>query len=123
MFIRRLDFLAVLFAFVQVDAAHALITTAAEHAVLMDAETGDVLWAKDAEVPMPPASMSKLMTLEMLFQRLKDGRMKLTDTLPVSERAMAHAGLEILRGTGCAHSCGRPDPRHHHPVRATMPAW
>ena len=36
---------------------------------------------------MPPASMSKLMTLELLFQRIKDGRVKLTDTFLVSERA------------------------------------
>ncbi len=46
-----------------------------------------MLWAKDAFTPMPPASMSKLMTIELLFQRLKDGRVKLTDTFEVSERA------------------------------------
>ncbi len=67
--------------------AHAAMSTSAEHAILMDAATGQVLWAKDAFTPMPPASMSKLMTLELLFQRLKDGRVKLTDTFPVSEAA------------------------------------
>ncbi len=92
MVMRCLGFLVVLFALAQVGSANALITTAAEHAVLMDAETGDVLWAKDADVAMPPASMSKLMTLEMLFQRLKDGRVKLTDTFPVSERAWRTQG-------------------------------
>jgi D-alanyl-D-alanine carboxypeptidase (penicillin-binding protein 5/6) len=89
---RCLGFLVALFAFAQAGAANALITTVAEHAVLLDAETGDVLWAKDADVAMPPASMSKLMTLEMLFQRLKDGRVKLTDTFPVSERAWRTQG-------------------------------
>jgi D-alanyl-D-alanine carboxypeptidase (penicillin-binding protein 5/6) len=63
------------------------IATTANHALLMDAESGEVLWQKDAFTPMPPASMSKLMTIELLFQRLKDGRIKLTDTFPVSERA------------------------------------
>ena len=58
----------------------------------MDAATGQVLWQKDGMAPMPPASMSKLMTVELLFQRLKDGRVKLTDTLPVSERAWRTAG-------------------------------
>ncbi len=63
------------------------VQTSAEHAIIMDADTGQVLWAKDAYVAVPPASMSKLMTLELLFQRLKDHRVKLTDTFPVSERA------------------------------------
>jgi len=67
--------------------AQAEIATTANHALLMDAESGEVLWQKDAFTPMPPASMSKLMTIELLFQRLKDGRIKLTDTFPVSERA------------------------------------
>jgi serine-type D-Ala-D-Ala carboxypeptidase (penicillin-binding protein 5/6) len=72
--------------------ACAEISTNAEHAILMDAQTGQVLWAKDGYVAMPPASMSKLMTLEVLFQRLKDGRVKLTDSFPVSERAWRTGG-------------------------------
>jgi D-alanyl-D-alanine carboxypeptidase (penicillin-binding protein 5/6) len=75
-----------------VQSASAAMETAAEHAVLMDGETGQVLWAKDATTPSPPASMSKLMTLELLFQRLKDGRVKLTDTFPVSQRAWSTQG-------------------------------
>jgi D-alanyl-D-alanine carboxypeptidase (penicillin-binding protein 5/6) len=77
--------------------AAADIATNAEHAVIMDGDSGQVLWAKDATVAMPPASMSKLMTLELLFQRLKDGRMKLTDQLPISERAWRErAGSECF---------------------------
>lgn len=67
--------------------ALATMNTNAEHALLMDGATGQVLWAKDGFTPMPPASMSKLMTLELLFQRLKDGRVHLNDTFPVSQRA------------------------------------
>src|SRR5262252_8428803 len=78
-------------------AAAAVMNTNAEHAILMDGATGQVLWAKDAFTPMPPASMSKLMTLDLLFQRLKDGRVKLTDTLPISERAWRErAGSECF---------------------------
>jgi D-alanyl-D-alanine carboxypeptidase (penicillin-binding protein 5/6) len=73
-------------------AASAAFETTAEHAVLMDGDTGQVLWAKDATTPSPPASMSKLMTLELLFQRLKDGRVKLTETFPVSQRAWSTQG-------------------------------
>ena len=80
--------------------ARAEMNTSAEHAILMDAATGQVLWAKDAFTPMPPASMSKLMTLELLFQRLKDGRVKLTDTFPVSERAWRTGGSKSFMKIG-----------------------
>jgi D-alanyl-D-alanine carboxypeptidase (penicillin-binding protein 5/6) len=77
------------------------IDTSAEHAVIMDATTGQVLWAKDAYTPVPPASMSKLMTLELLFQRLKDHRIKLNDSFPVSERAWRErAGSECFVNIG-----------------------
>ena len=76
--------------------ARAAIDTNAEHGLLMDAATGQVLWQKDGMTPMPPASMSKLMTLELLFQRLKDGRIKLTDTMPVSERAWRTQGSKMF---------------------------
>jgi len=76
--------------------ARAAIDTSAEHALLMDAQTGQVLWQKDGLAPMPPASMSKLMTIELLFQRLKDGRVKLTDTFPVSERAWRTQGSKMF---------------------------
>jgi len=81
--------------------AQAEISTSANHALLMDGESGEILWQKDAFVPMPPASMSKLMTLELLFQRLKDGRVKLGDTFPVSERAWRErAGSECFVNVG-----------------------
>ncbi len=88
-------------AFAAPAAAAEAVQTSAEHAVIMDADTGQVLWAKDAYSPVPPASMSKLMTLELLFQRLKDHRVKLTDTFPVSERAWRErAGSECFVNVG-----------------------
>lgn len=92
--LRRLSLLlaAIGLSLLGVASASAALETAAEHAILMDGETGQVLWAKDADTPSPPASMSKLMTLELLFQRLKDGRVKLTDTFPVSQRAWSTQG-------------------------------
>lgn len=76
--------------------AQAAIETSAEHGLLMDAQTGQILWQKEGLTPMPPASMSKLMTLELLFSRLKDGRVKLTDTFPVSERAWRTQGSKMF---------------------------
>jgi D-alanyl-D-alanine carboxypeptidase (penicillin-binding protein 5/6) len=101
---RRIFLIALsLFAFAALP-ARAAIDTSAEHGLLMDAATGQVLWQKDGLVSMPPASMSKLMTLELLFQRLKDGRMKLTDTLPVSERAWRTQGSKMFVELGTSIS-------------------
>lgn len=72
--------------------ARAEIATNAEHALLMDGDSGQVLWEKAGFEAMPPASMSKLMTLELLFQRLKDGRVKLDDKFLISERAWRTQG-------------------------------
>ncbi|MBN9534641.1 MAG: D-alanyl-D-alanine carboxypeptidase, partial [Alphaproteobacteria bacterium] len=99
----RFRFLCWLFSFALLAplAAQAQMDTSAEHAILMDGATGAVLWQKDAHTPMPPASMSKLMTLDLLFERLKDGRVKLTDTFPVSQRAWATQGSKsfVMVGT------------------------
>jgi D-alanyl-D-alanine carboxypeptidase (penicillin-binding protein 5/6) len=76
--------------------AEAAIETSAEHALIMDAQTGQILWQKDGLAPMPPASMSKLMTIDLLFQRIKDGRVKLTETFPVSERAWRTQGSKMF---------------------------
>ena len=75
--------------------ARAQIETPAKHAILMDFETGEAIFAKDADEPMPPASMSKLMTTELVFKRLKDGSLKLTDTMRVSEKAWRMGGSKM----------------------------
>lgn len=67
--------------------ARAQVTTPAEYAVILDAETGAVLFEKNADVPTGPSSMSKLMTVAIVFERLKSGETKLDDEYFVSERA------------------------------------
>lgn len=78
----------------------ATIETSAREAILLDATTGTVLFEKDADVSMPPASMSKIMTAYMVFTRLKEGRLKLDDTLPVSERAWKMGGSKMFVEVG-----------------------
>ena len=73
--------------------AHAIETSARE-AVVIDMETGTTLYQKDADAPMPPASMSKLMTIYAVFERLKDGRLSLDDTFRVSENAWRKGGAK-----------------------------
>ena len=60
-------------------------TTRAKRAILMDAETGAVLFQFNADELAPPASMSKLMTLEVLFQAMKQGKVKPEDEFLMSE--------------------------------------
>jgi D-alanyl-D-alanine carboxypeptidase (penicillin-binding protein 5/6) len=64
-----------------------VVTTPAKFAVIMDYETGAILFEKDADTPTPPASMSKLMTVAIVLERLKSGQLKPTDEFSVSEKA------------------------------------
>ncbi len=66
--------------------------TKAKHAILMDADANLVLFEKDADTLAPPASMSKLMTLAIVFRELKAGRLKLEDEFKVSEHAWRTGG-------------------------------
>jgi serine-type D-Ala-D-Ala carboxypeptidase (penicillin-binding protein 5/6) len=72
------------------------IETQAKHALIVEVETGAVLLDKLADERMPPASMSKIMTAYMVFDMLKQGRAKLTDELPVSERAWRLQGSKMF---------------------------
>lgn len=81
-------------------AASEPIETAARQAMLVDFNTGAVLLDKNADELMPPSSMSKLMTSYMVFERLKEGRIKLEDTLPVSEKAWRKQGSKMFVPVG-----------------------
>ena len=72
--------------------------TAARFAILVDQDTGTVLFEKNADEPTAPASMSKLMTLYMVFERLKDGSLRMEDTFPVSEMAWRMGGSKMFVG-------------------------
>lgn len=76
-------------------AAAAEVATAAPHAVIMDFETGAVLFEKDADQPMAPSSMSKLMTVAIVFEKLKSGELKLTDEFAVTEKAWRMEGSKM----------------------------
>lgn len=74
--------------------------TIAKQAVVIDAATGTVLLDKDANTPMPTASMSKVMTLYMVFDAIKQGRISLTDKFTVSERAWKMGGSKMFIQVG-----------------------
>ena len=68
------------------------IDTKAKNMILMDYTTGKYLYEKDIFEPIPPASMSKLMTVYMIFDKLRDGSLSLEDTFKVSENAWRKGG-------------------------------
>ncbi len=74
--------------------------TTAQAAFLVDLQSGEELYAKNPDVPMPPASMSKLMTVLMVFERLADGSLSLDDTFPVSEKAWRKGGSKMFVEVG-----------------------
>jgi serine-type D-Ala-D-Ala carboxypeptidase (penicillin-binding protein 5/6) len=91
----RMAFVLALFAALSVSFGSAkAFETLAKEVVLMDADTGAILFEKNADVPMAPASMSKLMTVYIVFERLRDGRLSLDDTFRISENAWRKGGAK-----------------------------
>ena len=72
------------------------LDTAARFALIMDFNTGATLLDKNGDAPMPPSSMTKLMTAYIVYGMLKSGRMTLTQELPVSERAWRMQGSKMF---------------------------
>ena len=73
--------------------------TSAKAAYILDQSTGTVLLEKNADQPLPPASMSKLMTLYMAFEYINQGRLELTEKLPVSDAAVKYRGSTMFLNT------------------------
>ena len=86
--------LAFLLAWLLAAAPAAAIETIAKQAILVEVTTGEVLFEKNADQLMAPASMSKMMTAYMVFERLKNGGLSLDDTFPVSEDAWRRGGAK-----------------------------
>ena len=74
--------------------------TNARAAYVYDMTTGTVLLEKNADTPLPPASMSKLMTLYLAFEAIADGRLSPDDELLVSEHAMSYQGSSMFLRSG-----------------------
>lgn len=75
-------------------------STPARAAYVYDQTTGTVLFEKDADRPLPPASMSKLMTIYMTFEAIAQGRLTVDDTFPVSQHAMDYGGSSMFLRSG-----------------------
>lgn len=72
--------------------AQADFETKAQFAILMDEDSGTVIFQKDADLPMEPASMAKLMTIAVVFNEIRNGRLSMADEFFVSEHAWRTGG-------------------------------
>ena len=72
----------------------------APSALLMEASTGTILYEKDSDTPRPPASVTKIMTMLLIFDALEEGKIHLDDTVPVSEHAASMGGSQVFLEVG-----------------------
>ncbi len=73
-------------------------------AVLIDADTGKVLFEQDAHKELPPASVTKVMTMLLALEAVEDGKVKLSDKVTVSERAASMGGSQMYMEIGEVHT-------------------
>jgi D-alanyl-D-alanine carboxypeptidase (penicillin-binding protein 5/6) len=76
------------------------LASEAETAILMERDTGEVLFDKNADEKLPPASMTKVMTLLLIMEELENGNLSYDETVRVSERAASMGGSQIFLEEG-----------------------
>lgn len=76
------------------------VELSAETAILMEAETGTVLFEQDADKELPPASVTKVMTLLLIFDALKEGKISLDEEVTISEYAASMGGSQVFLEVG-----------------------
>ncbi|KIL34924.1 D-alanyl-D-alanine carboxypeptidase [Cohnella kolymensis] len=72
----------------------------ARSAILMDADSGTVIYEKNSNAALPPASITKIMTMLLVMEAIDEGRLKLSDKVQTSEYAASMGGSQIFLETG-----------------------
>ena len=76
------------------------VEISAPSAILMEASTGTVIYEKDADTQRPPASVTKIMTLLLIFDALEEGKIGLEDEVTTSEHAASMGGSQVFLEAG-----------------------
>lgn len=76
------------------------LSLSAESAVIMEASTGQILYEKEADVQKPPASVTKIMTMLLIFDALENAQIKLEDPVTTSEYAASMGGSQVFLEPG-----------------------
>lgn len=84
----------------QAEAGTSGVEVSAPSAILMEASTGQVIYEKDADTQRPPASVTKVMTLLLIFDALADNRITLEDEVMTSEYAASMGGSQVFLEPG-----------------------
>ena len=82
------------------DQSQAAVQIAAPSAILMEASTGQVIYEKDADEKRSPASVTKVMTLILIFDALQSGKIQLTDEVVTSAHAKSMGGSQVFLEEG-----------------------
>ena len=96
MHIKHLNLFITVFLFVFLVFRAAAFETTGKQIILYDMSTDTVLLEKKADMPMAPSSMSKIMTIYKVFEKLKDGDLSLNDKFKVSEKAWRKGGSKMF---------------------------
>ena len=72
------------------------VTPNAQSSILIEASTGKVLYEKDADKKLAPASMTKVMTMLLLMEAIDDGKIKMNDKVLISKNAASMGGSQIF---------------------------
>lgn len=84
----------------QTESAQAALEISAPAAILMEASSGTVIWEKDADTKYHPASVTKIMTLLLIFDALDAGKISLQDPVTTSEYAASMGGSQVFLEPG-----------------------
>jgi serine-type D-Ala-D-Ala carboxypeptidase (penicillin-binding protein 5/6) len=76
------------------------LAASARSAILMDADSGTVIYEKNSNAALPPASITKIMTMLLVMEAIDEGRLKLTDKVQTSEYAASMGGSQIFLEPG-----------------------
>ncbi|WP_233566639.1 D-alanyl-D-alanine carboxypeptidase family protein [Cohnella endophytica] len=76
------------------------MAASAKSAILMDADSGTVIYEKNSDISLPPASITKIMTMLLVMEALDEGKLKLTDKVQASEYASSMGGSQIFLEPG-----------------------
>lgn len=80
--------------------ADLVLTPEAKAAILMDMDTGTVLYEKESDAQLPPASITKVMTMLLIMEAIQEGKLKWDDKVKVSEKAASMGGSQIFLEVG-----------------------
>ena len=85
-------------------------------AILFNANTGEVLYEQNPDFQIPPASLTKVLTLYLIFDAIREGRLRPWDVVDVSERASTQGGSNMMAGR-----CHFAAPARRSPSRRVAP--